>query len=377
MLPRKTEAVSPAPGRVDFSSRQGFAPVNGTPKRIANPALASEVAMLLGNYLSKRWSTNGLTYVKRPTEHAEGWETYTYSFQIQSARSLPADYCGPLILRIYPNRDGVRQARHEFAVLRHLSKTEFSVTKPLLLEDNCRYFGGPFLVRREAPGDTLLRAMLGRPRRLWSGPRRMAALQASLHRLPAAGFPTSPGPLLTRSLDQLADDIRSADWQKLRPGLDWLVAHRPPPPKVARILHLDFHPINLIRQSNGSLTPIDWPEADVGDPHADVGTTLVLTECTPAKNTSWLDQLGVAVGRTLFVRWYLRAYGKRLPLDWATLVYYRSWAALRRICRYGKWLDAGAACGTCKSCVIEQINRKDLATLEAYFEKWTGVPVRL
>ena len=153
MLQRKTEAISPTPGRVDFSSRQGVAPVTVTPKRIANPAVASEVALLLGNYLSKRWNTNGLTYVKWPTEHADGWETYTYSFQIQSAKSLPADYCGPLILRIYPNRDGIPRARHEVAVLHHLCKTEFPVTKPLLLEDNCRYFGGPFLVRKEAPGE--------------------------------------------------------------------------------------------------------------------------------------------------------------------------------------------------------------------------------
>jgi aminoglycoside phosphotransferase (APT) family kinase protein len=376
MVQRKTEAVSPAPRRVDFSSRQGVASLSTAPKRLANPALASEVALLLDNYLSKRWNTNGLTYVKPPTELADGWETYTYSFQVQSARSLPADYCRPLILRVYPNRECLPRARHEFAVLSHLSKTKFPVTEPLVLEDNCQYFGGPFLVREEAPGDTLLRAMLRRPRRLWSGPRRMAALQASLHRLPVAGFPSSPGSLLTRSLDQLAADIRSGGWKRLQPGLDWLVAHRPPPPKAPRILHLDFHPINLI-QDHGSLTPIDWTEADVGDTHADVGTTLVLTECTPAKNTSWLDQLGVAVGRTFFVRWYLRAYRRQLAIDRGTLVYYRSWAALRRICRYGKWLDAGTACGTCKSRAIEQINRRDLATLEAYFEKWTGVPIRL
>ena len=178
MLQRKTEAVSPAPRRVDFSSRQGVAPVSATPKRIANPALASEVALLMGNYLSKRWNTNGLTYVKLPTELADGWETYTYSFQVQSPKPLPAACCRPLILRVYPNREGVPRAHHEFAVLSHLNKTEFPVTEPLLLEDNCRYFGGPFLVRKEAPGDTLLRAMLGRPWKLWSGPRQMAALQS-------------------------------------------------------------------------------------------------------------------------------------------------------------------------------------------------------
>ena|SRR5207302_10694529 len=151
MLQHKTEAVSPAPRRVDLSARSGVIPVSPAPTRIADPACASEVATLLANYLSKHWNTNGLTYVKRPTELADGWETYTYSFQIQSAKALPAEYCRPLILRVYPNREGIPRARHEFAVLSHLSKTDFPVTPPLLLEDNCRYFGGPFSSARRRP----------------------------------------------------------------------------------------------------------------------------------------------------------------------------------------------------------------------------------
>src|SRR5205823_4033394 len=154
-----------------------------------------------------------------------------------------------------------------------------------------------------------------------------------------------PGSLLERSLDELADDIRAAAWKGLLPGLNWLVNHSPELPRSDNILHLDFHPMNLITQADGELIPIDWTEADVGDSHADIGTTLVLVECTPTKNNSLFDQMAVRVGRLWFARWYLRSYRWRMPLDWQKLAYYRAWAALRRLCRYGKWLDARGISG--------------------------------
>jgi hypothetical protein len=65
---------------------------------------------------------------------------------------------------------------------------------------------------------------------------------------------------------------------ELRPGLDWLSLHRPPPSRPASLLHLDWHPLNLIRGEGGGLTVLDWTEADVGDPHADLGTALMMIE---------------------------------------------------------------------------------------------------
>ena len=131
--------------------------------------------------------------------------------------------------------------------------------------------------------------------------------------VPLAG-PASLSPVPPQPVQELRDLIEEYDQDDLRPGLDWLEEHQPAPATESSILHLDFHPINLIR-GKGLLTPIDWTEADVGDPHADVGTTLVLTECTPAKNVSRLAQLRVAAGRPFFVRRYLRAYREHFAID--------------------------------------------------------------
>ena len=127
----------------------------------------------------------------------------------------------------------------------------------------------------------------------------------------------------------------------------------------------------------------------IGGPPGDID---IATTALPAEVSSRVEAAGfkavptgiehgtitvVAAGRPFFVRRYLRAYREHFPIDTKKLAYYRAWAALRRLCRYGKWLTAGAACATCKPCAIQHITRSDLASLETYFRRWTGVRVRL
>src|SRR5207253_7407751 len=133
-----------------------------------------------------------LSFQKLPEEYPDGWETHTYSFQIQSSDRLPPSLRGRLIARVYLDPQGIARARHELAVMKHVRRLGFPATEPLLLEQKCHYFGGPFFLRKEAVGETLLRAMLRRPWRLWALAGRMSALQARLHQLPAAGFPCAP-----------------------------------------------------------------------------------------------------------------------------------------------------------------------------------------
>jgi aminoglycoside phosphotransferase (APT) family kinase protein len=269
------------------------------------------------------------------------------------------------------------RARQEILVQRHLYQLKYPVAEPLFLEEDCAYLGGPFLIMAHVRGQTFLHALLHRPWRLWSAPARMAQTQARLHRLPTEGFPSPRGGLLSRRLEEMAGILRAYGLRDLQPGIDWLFGHRPSAPQEPRIVHLDFHPLNLLENRNGSLAVLDWNEAELGDYHADVGTTLMLMECLPPIMMSPLDRLAIRLGKPVFLRRYLRAYRRHLALEEAKLAYYRALAGFHRLCKYGRWLQDGPQVSGDKPAMLECITDGHRHQLERYFWKWTGVRVRL
>jgi aminoglycoside phosphotransferase (APT) family kinase protein len=326
-----------------------------------------------------------LCYREAPRPVLGGWEAYTYQLQFEPSPNLPHFLAGPLILRIYASPEGVWRARHEFAVQNHLWGLGFPVARPRYLETSCDVFGGPFLLSERLPGETLFHGLLARPWHIWGAPGDMARLHARLHALPTDRFPAPGGPFLLRHLDEIQMQIRNQDLRGLLPGLDWLSLHRPTvvarsPDRAtcpASILHLDWQPLNLIQADDGNLSVVDWADADVGDPHADLATTLLILECIPRGAQGLWEQVAVPAGRYL-TRWgYYLAYGKQRPIDGQRLSYFRAWAALRRLARYGCWLRAGPACTGSKPSCLQYLRPDHLQTLYRYFHRFTGVEISL
>jgi len=342
----------------------------------ADAASAPDVAAALLAYLRERLGIRDLGYVDSPTAFSDGWETYTYHFQLQGP-ALPAGFDRPLILRIYASPNGARRAEHEFAAQRCLGPRGYPVPQPLLLEKTSDLFGGPFFLMERAPGRMALDVLLWRPWQIVTFPAHMAEIHAQLHRLPVADFPAPRGEFLGRQLGQVGVVIRAHGLAGLAPGLDWLRAHRPNPPAAPSILHLDYHPLNLIRRPDGSLVVLDWTYSDVGDPHADVATTLMLMQCVPVHGKGLWERLAIVCGRPMLWWQYLRAYRRRAPLDPDKLAYYRAYAALRRLARYGRWLHAGPEVTGSKPSLLGHLSPTHLAALADYFHQWTGVAVHI
>jgi aminoglycoside phosphotransferase (APT) family kinase protein len=347
------------------------------PIGVANPASAEQVTQGLQSYLSQKLCIEHLRFAERPTEFTQGWEAYTYHFRLADSPALPSEFARPLVVRIYSSPEGLPLARWAFTIKRHLSRLRYPVPKPLALEGNCDYFGGPFVLMSQAPGETVLHYLIHRPWRMWGTPARIADAQFRLHALPVEGFPAPPESMLDRRLREMADIIRTYHLDGLTEGLRWLESQHPPEPSTPCIVHLDFHPINLIIHDADPLTVLDWTDAGVGDRHADVGTTLMLMECVRAGEETLLDRLMIPLGRTLLVALYLLAYRRRHPLDDQLLSYYRAWAALRRLCQYGRWLCAGPCVTGSKPNLLEHLGPAQLIPLEHSFQKWTGIAVRL
>jgi aminoglycoside phosphotransferase (APT) family kinase protein len=318
-----------------------------------------------------------LGFAEEPVEIPHGWETYIYRFRLRASGPLPAAFDRRLVVRIYASPEGVPRAQHEFACQHFVDKAGFPVPEPLLLGEDCGLFGGPFLVMECLPGGTLLDHLRRHNMHILRVAAQLADQHARLHAQPVGNFPVSPGPFPERRLDNLAEQARTYRLTGLTAGLDWLRAHRPGEPASPCILHLDFHPINLMVDNGLPVGVVDWSEADVGDRHADVATTVMLMYTTPVEGTNLRERLLTPVVRWFLIRHYLRVYACRLGLDRRTLRYYLAWATLRRLAVYGLWLRAGPQSTGCKPSSIRHLKPGHVKTLQECFRHWTGVEARV
>jgi aminoglycoside phosphotransferase (APT) family kinase protein len=349
-------------------------PVLGLHERAASCRRAdshspAEVADSLRRFLQ----VENLTYRESPQSICWGWETYTYRLQLEPTAELPSSLAGPLILRIYTNDNGVPRVRHEFGVQGQLEHLGFPVPKPLLLHTNCDLFDGPFVLMERIAGATLFHSMLAHPLQLAWLSARMAELHVRLHQLPTEGFATSGAGFLGRQLDEIHDLIVRYSLCGLQAGLDWLWRHRPTSQAEDAVVHLDWHPINLIRGAGNRLWALDWSESDVGDPHADVAMTLLLLRYAPVSCRNGWEKLAVPLGREWILRHYWNAYTRKRPIEEARLRYYLAWAALRRLAFYGRWLVGGPGSTGSKADVLHYLQTSHLAKLSEAFHDWTGV----
>ncbi len=88
-------------------------------------------------------------------------------------------------------------------------------------------------------------------------------------------------------------------------------------PQGDRLLHGDFHPANIILSPRGPVV-IDWPNANRGDPSADVARTLLmmrLGELPPG--SPWLIRRLEKFGRGVLRSRYVSTYRKSAGLDMA------------------------------------------------------------
>jgi aminoglycoside phosphotransferase (APT) family kinase protein len=124
----------------------------------------------------------------------------------------------------------------------------------------------PALLQEWSRGRTLLEAVRTRPAEVLRFSRRFGQLQARLHRVPAP-----PG-------------LRSnwLDWAgPCEPSLRRLL-QRASATEPARLIHLDYHPLNVLVDADGRPTALlDWTNAHGGDPRADIARTLTILRLSP------------------------------------------------------------------------------------------------
>jgi aminoglycoside phosphotransferase (APT) family kinase protein len=176
------------------------------------------------------------------------------------------EYGPGLVLR--KTRDG-RSIEREARTMQYAAEHGFPV--PRVEEVRA---GGTEIVMEHIDGPVMMDAMLRDPRLMTRGARILADLHDQLH------------------------EIRAPEWlDDMGDGGD-------------RLVHMDFHPLNVMMSATRGPVVIDWPNARRGDPLSDVATTYVLL-VGPQMPAPWIVRRAVQPVRVLMARSFAKRHRGR------------------------------------------------------------------
>lgn len=213
-----------------------------------------------------------------------------------------------------------RVAAQEHALLAALHAAGQPVPRPLLLDESGGLLPTPYILVSFVEGDGVVPA---------DPAPALAERLAAIHALPTAALPTLPR-RETQVARLLGEHQADLDYEEIRAALAATAA----PAAETTLLHGDFWSGNVIWNAGQAVAVIDWEDAAIGPPLADLaGARLELL---------WSHGGGAMAAFTLR---YLAASGVEVP----GLPYWDLVAALDKLPRLGDWglrPDAAAAMRT-------------------------------
>jgi aminoglycoside phosphotransferase (APT) family kinase protein len=271
----------------------------------------------------------GVGFAETPAPLSGGFDTTILAFRLNGA---PADWERPLILRIMRHADQAPRVLREAAVHAALVQAGFPAPRVLLHDTDLAPLGLPFLVMERLPGQTMwsAAAKAGVPAFL-AMPRRLAELQARLHRLggdalreSARALGVDPAVMGVRAdIERLHRRIAREGLTALLPGADWLIGHFPPPVQAEVICHGDFHPLNIMMDGDRLSGVLDWANVVIGEPAYDVAALRTVAFYADPGVPAWAR--GAAnVARRLMVHRFMSVYRSAAPLQMRNLPYYEA-----------------------------------------------------
>lgn len=147
--------------------------------------------------------------------------------------------------------------------------------------------GQPVLLVDWLPGSPLLQAMHETPWRTWRLGWAFGQTQARLHQIPApAGV--------------IRVEHAWIDWAE--PTAALAANLRRLASEELMLIHLDYHPLNVLVHGDVISGVLDWTNADGGDPRADVARTGAILHFLPG-NPTWTPERNARVRRLLLAGW--------------------------------------------------------------------------
>jgi aminoglycoside phosphotransferase (APT) family kinase protein len=279
----------------------------------------------------------------------------------------------PLILRVYPDLVQAVKAQREAAVQEFVSDRGFPAPRPLLVEPTAEPLGLPFMIMERFEG----RPMLDRFKNPLAIPgtiRRLADLQVQLHGLSIDGFPSRTDvPLVDRLLTGLREEISESSTAEIRIAFAWLESHAGIGRGEETVLcHNDFHPLNILVDSEWNLCLVDWSDADLSGRHCDIGRTTALFWLAPPLARSPIERLALRASRRYLLSAYLAAYTRKFPVDADRLRYWQALHGLRAWLQVAGLRSSGRARAGAREGAAEAIPPGLVPALQKYVTERTG-----
>jgi len=327
---------------------------------------------------------------------ASGWETIVFEFALAApSPRIPGVPAGaPLVLRLYDAGRGDDKGPREYAAMRAVAAAKLPVPAAHLFEPSREALGAPFLIMQRLDGGPMF-ATSSFPSAFMTftlGFTGFVRTHAALHKIdpgiatlrsikPAFITDTiaSGSPLLDRILSVVGERIEKGPLPGLREAHRSLVA-RATAYRDARpsIVHMDYHPQNVLVRGPRISGVIDWVSADIGDRHLDIATTAVILATSTMEHPRWMraNVVGNSL-RRLYNSLYLGLHHAVAPLDFDRLRYCQAVAAVLRLSMFGTMRSRGAAAAGFRPDSIAQVTPSVVAALSAYAARKTAIPVSI
>jgi uncharacterized protein (TIGR02172 family) len=213
------------------------------------------------------------------------------------------------VLKLFRPGWGVNAARHEAELARAIYDSGAPAPQ---VGEVVRVGDRAGVIYERISGPSLLRELVDHPARLRSVMRTLAEAHADLHQRTVANLPRV-GEMLAQRATSVAK-LTEAQRRAVLRALEAL-------PDADALCHGDYHPDNVLISPRGPLV-IDWENAALGDPLADVARTLLLFRANFVYSHSAATRAIKRGALQYLSNLYLRRYRQLRPFDTARL---RAW----------------------------------------------------
>ncbi len=281
------------------------------------PAKTDEIREALAGYYQSRQGPDQPVQVTEIERVGEGNQREMYYFTAIEGGGK-ATHGQPLILRLYDGAGARYDAEYEYNVIRKLGASELPVPRVFAFVPEERYFGKPFVIMERVKGENML-AVIMRTVDLESPEltiqdlmpwiSKLAELLVTVHSLDwrALGLDFMDR---ARGKYNLIDDFLSwtfienpaRRYPKFKELCDWLLVRSEEVTcSEPVLLHIDFHPQNVMVDGDRISAVIDWGESRIGDATIDVTweSLILATPGIPALDKAFIEEYRQKSGRQL------------------------------------------------------------------------------